>query len=56
MNRIKMVLERTAPKLNYKNDMRAGRQNEDFLVVFERCHLSLRLGLETLILKLQIKQ
>lgn len=51
-----MVLERTAPNLNYKNDMRAGRQNEDFfLVVFEGCHLSLRLGLETLILKLQIK-
>lgn len=55
MGRIKMVFERTAPNLNYKNDMRAGKQNEDFLVVFEGCHLSLRLGLETLILKLQIK-
>ena len=36
MGRIKMVLERTAPNLNYKNDMRAGRQNEDFFSGFLR--------------------
>ena len=34
-----MVLERTALNLNCKNDMRAGRQNEDFFSGFEGCHL-----------------
>ena len=29
-----MVLERTAPNLSYKNDMRAGKQNEDFFSGF----------------------